>query len=171
MTCHPANLEQRILLARGQKVMLDSELAKLYGVPTKVLMQSVKRNLARFPDDFMFQLTSGEWEILRAATLNPDLRSHRVTSNLDLKSGGRRHNPHVFTEQGVAMLSSVLRSEQAIAVNVEIMRAFVRLRALIATNAELAHRLDELERRALEQSDFEEAVREKFREVFEAIRR
>ncbi|WP_395405114.1 ORF6N domain-containing protein [Pseudoduganella sp. UC29_106] len=163
MTSHPANLEQRILLARGQKVMLDSELAQLYGVPTKVLMQQVRRNIARFPEDFMFQLTTAEWEILRShgVTSNSDLRSQIVTSNPNLNFRARRYHPHVFTEQGVAMLSSVLRSEQAIAVNVEIMRAFVRLRALIATNAELAHRLDELERRALEQSDFEEAVRGK----------
>ena len=117
MSTHPPNLEQRILLARGQKVLLDSDLASLYGVPTIVLMQSVKRNLTRFPNDFMFQLMAAEWEMLR---------SQRVTSNLDLNSRRRAYHPYAFTEQGVAMLSSVLRSEQAIAVNVEIMRAFVR---------------------------------------------
>jgi hypothetical protein len=127
-------IESRILVLRGHKVLIDADLAALYGVETKVLLQAIRRNPDRFPKDFMFQLTDQE---LR------DLRSQFVTSSW----GGRRYAPYVFTEQGVAMLSSVLNSPRAIAVNIEIMRAFVRLRELIATNKELAKRLDELESR------------------------
>jgi len=129
-------LERRIHLVRGHRVMLDADLAELYDVQTKVLVQAVKRNLTRFPKDFMFQLTGEEWA---------DLRSQSVTSSSG--HGGRRTAPYVFTEQGVAMLSSVLGSERAIAVNIEIMRAFVRLRNLLATNKELAKRFAELEQR------------------------
>ncbi len=123
-----------IMVLRGHKVLLDSTLATLYGVPTKVLVQAVKRNLERFPIDFMFQLANQELAILRSQT---------VTSSW----GGRRTAPYVFTEQGVAMLSSVLNSPRAIAVNIEIMRAFVRMREIIAANKELAKKLDELERK------------------------
>ncbi len=137
-----------ILLIRDQKVMLDSMLAELYGVETRVLVQAVKRNLDRFPDDFMFQLTSEEFA---------DLRSQNVRSS---RWGGRRTRPYAFTEQGVAMLSSVLRSRRAVQVNVEIMRAFVRLREMIAGQANLVRRLNELERRYDQQ----------FRAVFDAIR-
>lgn len=137
-----------ILLIRGHKVMLDSTLAELYGVATRVLVQAVKRNRRRFPDDFMFQLTSAEFD---------DLKSHGVTSNA---WGGRRTLPYAFTEQGVAMLSSVLRSRRAVEVNVEIMRAFVRLREMVAGHADLVRRLDELEKRYDQQ----------FRAVFDAIR-
>lgn len=112
-----------IRVVRDQKVLLDTDLAELYGVPTKVLVQSVKRNIDRFSGDFMFQLDAGEWE---------SLRSQSVTSNTG--RGGRRYPPFAFTEQGVAMLSSVLGSAQAIAVNIEIMRAFVRLREDLETN-------------------------------------
>jgi hypothetical protein len=129
-------IEAKILLIRGQKVLIDADLAELYGVQTKVLVQAVKRNLERFPADFMFQLTDQEFG---------RLRSQIVASKAG--RGGRRTAPYTFTEQGVAMLSSVLRSQRAIAVNVEIMRAFVRLRELIATNKELAKKLDELERK------------------------
>ncbi len=124
-------IERSIIIVRGHKVLLDAQLATLYGVETKVLLQAVRRNPDRFPTDFMFQLTNQE---LR------DLRSQIVTSSW----GGRRYAPYVFTEQGVAMLSSVLNSPRAIAVNIEIMRAFVRLRELITGNKELARRLDEL---------------------------
>lgn len=124
-----------IILIRGQKVLLDMDLAQLYGVETRVLVQAVRRNPERFPDDFMFQLTKGEFD---------NLRSQSVISR---HWGGRRYPPYAFTEQGVAMLSSVLRSEQAARVNVEIMRAFVQLRALLASNRDLAIRLDELEQR------------------------
>jgi hypothetical protein len=129
-----ARVADMILVVRGDRVMLDADLAVLYGVPTKSLLQAVRRNAERFPEDFMFQLSRQE---LR------DLRSQFVTSSW----GGRRTTPCVFTEQGVAMLSSVLRTPRAIAVNIEIMRAFVRLREMFAANVELAKRLDELEAR------------------------
>ncbi len=116
--------------------MLDEELAALYGVTTGALVQAGKRNIGRFPPDFMFQLTAAELSVLR---------SQSVISTPS--RGGRRYMPYVFTEQGVAMLSSVLGSERAIAVNIEIMRAFVRMRELLASNKEVAHRIDELEAR------------------------
>ncbi len=124
-----------ILVIRKKKVILDRDLAALYGVPTKVLVQSVKRNVSRFPIDFMFRLTAREFR---------SLRSQIVTSK---PRGGRRTAPYAFTEEGVAMLSSVLRSARAIAVNVEIMRAFVRLRELVNEHRDLAHKIDALEKR------------------------
>jgi len=129
-------ITQSILVFRGHKVLLDEDLAILYGVATKVLLQAVKRNIGRFPEDFMFQLTAAEWAVLR---------SQFVTSRL--QHGGRRYTPYVFTEQGVAMLSSVLNSERAIAINIEIMRAFVKLRDLLSSNRELARRFAQLETR------------------------
>lgn len=141
-------ITRAIFLLRGHKVMLDSDLAALYGVETKVLNQAVRRNLGRFPPDFMFQLTAEEMHVLR---------SQFVTSSA---WGGRRTRPYAFTEQGVAMLSSVLRSPSAILVNIEIMRAFVQLRQLLATNAELATKLEALEKRYDAQ----------FKVVFQAIR-
>jgi len=129
-----ARIERAILVLRGHKVLLDADLAALYEVPTKVLLQAVKRNLERFPEDFMFQLDKQEFAILR---------SQIVTSSW----GGRRTVPYAFTEQGVAMLSTVLNSPRAIAVNIEIMRAFVRLRELIASNKDLAAKLDQLEKK------------------------
>jgi hypothetical protein len=143
-------IERAILFVRGEKVMLDADLAALYGVTVKALVQAVKRNLDRFPSDFMYQLTHQEFT---------DLRSQFVTSKTG--RGGRRYAPYAFTENGVAMLSSVLRSKRAIAVNIEIMRTFTRLRALLASHKELAHRLDELERKYDKQ----------FASVFEAIRK
>jgi hypothetical protein len=134
-TTIPAEIiEKRILVMRGEKVMLDSHLAELYSVATKALVQAMKRNRDRFPPDFVFQLTAEE----HAAVL----RSHFVTSN---KRGGRRYAPYAFTEQGVAMLSSVLRSRRAVEVNIEIMRAFVRLRQLLATHQQLARKLAAME--------------------------
>ncbi len=141
-------IERAILLIRRQKVMLDADLAVLYGIETRVLIQAVKRNLERFPKDFMFQLSREEFAFLRAQS---------ATSS---DWGGRRYPPYVFTEQGVAMLSSVLRSPRAIRVNIEIMRAFIRLRRMLASNAELARKLEALEKRYDAQ----------FKEVFEAIR-
>lgn len=129
-------IERKIYLIRGQKEMLDSDLAELYGVPTKVLIQAVKRNTKRFPPDFMFQLKNQEVA---------SLRSQIVTSSLE--HGGRRYLPYVFTEQGVAMLSSVLNSERAVEVNILIIRAFVKLMEMIASNKELAKRLEELEKK------------------------
>jgi len=128
-------IERAIVRLRGQNVMVDADLAALYGVPTKALNQAVRRNPRRFPQDFMFRLTAVEAR---------SLRSQIVTSNA---RGGRRHRPLVFTEHGVAMLSSVLRSHRAVAVNIEIMRAFVQLRRALATVPELALRIDALERR------------------------
>ena len=158
-------ITQAILLIRGHKVMLDSDLAELYGVATKVLIQAVKRNQDRFPEDFTFQLSSEEFELLRRQNGTSSLRSQFVTSNPDAEStrtarGGRRYAPYVFTEQGIAMLSSVLHSDRAIHVNIEIMRAFVRLRQLLATNVEMARKLATLERKYDAQ----------FRVVFDAIR-
>jgi len=141
-------IERAILLIRSRNVMLDADLAALYEVETRVLVQAVKRNLERFPEDFMFQLTQEEFAILR---------SQSVTSS---DWGGRRYPPYVFTEQGVAMLSSVLRSSRAIQVNIEIMRAFIRLRKMLASHTELARKLDALERKYDAQ----------FKVVFDAIR-
>lgn len=156
-------ITKHILVIRNHKVLLDADLADLYGVPTKVLVQAVKRNADRFPADFMFQLDTEEWDALRSQT---------VTSNTG--RGGRRYAPYAFTEQGVAMLSSVLGSAQAIAVNIEIMRAFVRLREVIASNQELASRLDELENKAdlleLQHDTFAHNTRVQLKQIFEAIR-
>jgi hypothetical protein len=128
-------IEKRIFVIRERQVMLDEDLADLYGVETKRLVEQVKRNLERFPEDFMFQLRKDE-----AACL----RSQIATSNTG--RGGRRYAPYVFTEQGVAMLSSVLRSKTAIAVNIEIMRAFVELRRVGSSYAAIEKRLEEIER-------------------------
>jgi hypothetical protein len=125
-----------VYLIRGQKVMLNYDLAELYGVSTKVLNQAVKRNIERFPDDFMFQFSKEEME---------DWRSQIVTSNPAAKMGLRRP-PYAFTELGVAMLSTVLRSKQAVQVNIAIMRTFVRLREMLATNAELARKVGQHDR-------------------------
>jgi len=125
-----------ILVLRGRRVLLDAELAALYGVAAKVLLQAVRRNRKRFPEDFMMQLSTEEWVALR---------SQNVTSKP--QRGGRRYRPYAFTEQGVAMLSSVLNSERAIAVNIQIMRAFVQLRSLLASNKVLARRFAQLEAR------------------------
>jgi hypothetical protein len=151
-------IEHYILLIRGHKVMLDSDLAKLYAVPVKVFNQAVKRNRSRFPDDFMFQLTWAEARELPALDVGP--RSQIVT----LKRGGNiKYRPYVFTEQGVAMLSSVLHSTRAVQVNIEIMRTFVRLRHLLASHAEVARKLEALERKLVEHD-------KQFAVVFEAIR-
>lgn len=128
-------IERQILLIRGQKVLLDSQLAELYGVATGNLIRAMKRNVERFPGDFMFQLSPEEFA---------DLRCHFGISS---EWGGRRYPPYAFTEHGVAMLSSVLRSHRAIQVNIEIMRAFSRLRHLLASHAELARKIASLERK------------------------
>ena len=127
-------IEQTILLVRGHRVMLDADLSELYGVETKAFNRAVTRNTERFPDDFMFRLTKKEYE---------DLRYHFGTS----RWGGRRYLPYVFTEQGVAMLSSVLRSKRAIQVNIIIMKAFVKLRELAVSHRALATKLAQLERK------------------------
>ena len=140
-------IEQQIFLIRKHKVMIDSHLAELYQVPTKVLNQAMKRHEKRFPKDFMFRLTAEEVS---------NLKSRVAISNW----GGRRYLPLAFTEQGVAMLSSILNSERAIQVNIEIMRAFVRLRRILAAHKNLARRLDQLEKKY----DIQ------FKVVFDAIR-
>jgi phage regulator Rha-like protein len=142
-------IERCIYLIRGQKVMLDADLAEFYEVKTKILNKAVKRNLDRFPEDFMFQLNNQELERLRFQ--NGTSKTGR---------GGTRYLPYAFTEQGVAMLSGVLTSSRAIKVNVEIMRAFVKLRKILACHVELARKLEALEKRYDSQ----------FKVVFEAIR-
>lgn len=158
-----ASVTSHIRVIREQKVLLDTDLAALYGVTTSGLVQAVKRNVDRFPADFMFQLDAAEWQALRSQTVIS--KSGR---------GGRRYAPYAFTEQGVAMLSSVLGSPQAIAVNIEIMRAFVRLREVIVSNKELALRLDDLENRtelmSLKHDTFEHNTRVQLKQIFEAIR-
>jgi len=152
MTTPPAvitPIEDLIMEIRGTRVLLDADLAKLYGVTTGALVQAVKRNLERFPEDFMFKLTTEEHVVLK---------SQFVISKTD-RRGGRRTPPYAFTEQGVAMLSSVLRSPLAAQVNVSIMRAFVRLRRFALSHDELARRLDTLEK----------TFDQKFSIVFEAI--
>jgi phage regulator Rha-like protein len=143
-------VENRIFYIRGKRVILDKDLASLYGVPTKRLNEQVRRNIKRFPSDFMFQLTITEAQISR---------SQFATSSW----GGRRYLPYAFTEQGIAMLSSVLNSERAIQVNIAIMRAFVKLRQILATHTELAYKLKELEHK-IEKHDAE------IQAIFEAIR-
>jgi hypothetical protein len=138
-------IERSILLIRGHKVMLDADLARLYGVETKALNRAVKRNLSRFPEDFMFQVTAEEFENLKCHIGTSNLKSQFAISGSGW--GGRRHPPYAFTEQGVAMLSSVLRSKRAVQVNIEIMRAFVRLRRILSSNKELARKLEDLERK------------------------
>jgi hypothetical protein len=134
-------IERRISVVRGQKVMLDSDLAELYQVPTKRLNEAVKRNGARFPEDFMFQLTSEEAQVLTSQSAMPNLRSQFATSS----HGGRRTVPYAFTEHGVAMLSSVLNSTRAVLMNILIIRAFVRLRELLASNKDLARNIEQIE--------------------------
>jgi hypothetical protein len=148
MLLPPESVERKILLIRGEKILLDADLAELYGVSTKRLNEAVKRNRERFPVDFMFQLEDSEVA---------DLRSQIATSSLH---GGRRTLPYAFTEQGVAMLSSVLRSKRAVQVNVQIMRTFVRLRQLLSSNAGLSLKLSALEKKYDGQ----------FKIVFDAIR-
>jgi len=137
------SIRDRIYIIRGQKVMLDSDLARLYRVSTKMLNQATKRNSDRFPQDFMFQLNKDEVEGLICQFGTSNLKSQFVTSSW----GGVRKPPYAFTEQGIAMLSSVLRSKRAVQVNIAIMRAFVRLRQILATHKELARKLEQLERK------------------------
>ncbi len=141
-------IASQIYLIRGEQVMLDFDLAQLYGVETRVLKQTVKRNMIRFPEDFMFELTTGEWS---------NLRSQIVTSSW----GGSRYQPFAFTEQGVAMLSGILKSQQAVEVNIAIMRTFVQLRKLMDSNKDLSKKIESLEKK----------YDEKFQMVFEAIKK
>lgn len=157
-------IQSRILSLREQRVMLDADLAQLYGVETRALVQAVKRNAGRFPADFMFQLSAQEFSALR---------SQSVISNTEGR-GGRRTAPYAFTEQGVAMLSSVLNGARAIAVNIEIMRTFVKVRQLATTHGDLAKRLNELEEKtevlAMQHDTLSRNTRAQLKQVFEAIR-
>jgi len=130
----------KIYVIRGKKVMIDKDLAELYNVETKVLKQQVKRNIERFPGDFMFELTQEEFN---------SLRSQIVTSN----RGGTRYMPMVFTEQGVAMLSSVLNSDRAIAVNIQIIRVFTKMREMLETHKDILQKIDQLQRKEIEQDE------------------
>ena len=141
-------IQQCIYMIRKQKVILDSDLAVLYGVETKALVRAVKRNIDRFPGDFMFQLTKSEFDTF--------LRCQNGTSSW----GGRRYLPYAFTEQGVAMLSSVLRSKRAVQVNIAIMRTFVKLRRILADNALLRRKIESMERKYDEQ----------FQQVFDVLK-
>jgi len=179
------DIEYKIYAIRDTQVMLDSDLAELYGVPTKVLNQAVKRNTARFPEDFCFQLTENEFEILKsqivtsslnnqdilrlqivAANLKPfeTFKSQNATSSLDW--GGKRKLPFVFTEQGVASLSGVLKSKKAAEINIQIMRAFVSMRRFISRNAEIFEKIDFVERKQLE---YEFKSNNNFKKIFNAI--
>jgi hypothetical protein len=146
----PLNIVHQIQFIRGEKVLLDYDLAALYDVSTKVLKQAVRRNQKRFPGDFMFELTRSEFD---------HLRSHFVTSSW----GGQRYLPYAFTEQGVAMLSGVLNSDRAIRVNIVIMRAFVHLRKFLDSNKELARKVEELEMAVFDHDD-------KIQMIFTAIK-
>ena len=141
-------IQRSILLVRGEKVMLDADLASLYGVETRALVQAVRRNAERFPADFMFQLNQAEFDDLRSQSVMPS------------QWGGRRTRPYAFTEQGVAMLSSVLQSDRAIDVNVQIIRAFTKIRLILTSHKALARKLERLE------SNYDA----KFKVVFDAIR-
>ena len=152
-------IEGAIYLIRGQRVMLDVDLAWLYGVTVGRLNEAVRRNINRFPADFMFQLNKDEFEELKSRRGSVNLKSQIAISSSGW--GGRRHPPYAFTEQGVAMLSTVLRSDRAIHVNIEIMRAFVRLRRMLSTNVDLERKLASLERKYDVQ----------FKVVFDAVRR
>lgn len=161
------NIQHKIFTTRGQQVMLDSDLAQLYGVETKVFNQAVKRNISRFPETFRFQLTQAEYDSLRPqfVTLNvaADLRSQSVTSS---GHGGRRYFPYVFTEQGVAMLSAVLRSETAIQTSIRVIDAFVTMRRFLSANSGLLQRMDTLEKRQIRH---ELTIDERFDTVFDAL--
>jgi len=175
----PENVARLIYFLRGEKVMLDSELAELYGVTTKALNQAVKRNQSRFPVDFMFRLTAGEWGHLRSrsATSGPGVPSQALgnssrsvrssdSNRSQIVTGSQKHRdprslPYAFTEQGVAMLSSALHSPRAAAVNIAIMRTFVQLRRLMDSNRDLARKIEAMEKN----------YDEKFAVVFDAIKR
>ena len=152
-----AEIQDLIYVIRGQQVMIDKDLAALYGVETKALNQAVKRNIKRFPNDFMFQLTQEDC-----------LRSQIVTSN-NKGRGGNRYAPYVFTENGVAMLSGILRSDTAIEVNIQIMRAFTKMRHFLANNASVFQRIETIEHHQLEMQLQQQATNERLNEVFRRL--
>ncbi len=150
-------IETKIYYIRDQKVMLDYDLAKLYEVETRIINRNVKRHIERFPEDFMFQLTDSEYETLRS----------QIGISKEGK-GGRRYNPYVFTEQGIAMLSSVLNSKRAIQVNIQIMRIFVKLKQVALTHQELSRRLDEVEAKYDEHDEQIQLVFQAIKQLIEA---
>ena len=163
--CVPEKIAPLVHVLRHEKVLLDSDLAELYGVTTGHLNRAVQRNLDRFPADFMFQLTENELEILMSQIATSSLKEANLKCQTGISSshGGRRHLPYAFTEQGVAMLSSVLRSPRAVEVNIAIMRTFVQLRRLMDSNALLAEKIQSLEAKYAEHD-------QQFQIVFDAIR-
>ena len=165
-------IAQAIFVLRGQKVMLDYDLATLYGVEARVLNQAVKRNASRFPVDFMFQISAEEMEKVSQVVIPPaqERTEKKVTNSSQFvtssrKYRGKRYRPYAFTEQGVAMLSSILNSERAVKVNIAIMRAFVRLRDVLETNRELARKFDELEKRVGKHDEKIDATLEAIRQL------
>ena len=159
----PENLSKLVFLIRSEKVLLDTDLADLYGVEARALNQAVARNRTRFPDDFMFQLTTEEWAAMRSQIVTTSAAMNANSSQVVMssrKNRGIAYRPYAFTEQGVAMLSSVLRSQRAVEVNIAIMRTFVQLRRLMDSNRDLARRIEPMETRYDEQ----------FSQVFDAIK-
>ncbi len=165
------HIASRILLLREQRVMLDADLATLYGVETRVLVQAIKRNAVRFPADFMFQLSAEEFANLRSQFV---ISSSGTNTGANPGYGGRRYAPYAFTEQGVAMLSTVLNSERAVVINIEIMRTFVKVRTLASTHQDLARQLSELQDKTealtMSHDTFSRNTRNQLRQVFDALR-
>ena len=164
-TLAPEAITLRIATVRGQRVIVDADLAALYGVETKRFNEAVKRNLAKFPEDFMFTLSADEWAALR---------SQFATSNEQGGRGGRRYAPRVFTEHGALMAATILNSPRAVEVSVYVVRAFVRLREMAATHGDLAKRLAELEDKtealAMNHDTFSRNTRAQLKQVFDALR-
>jgi ORF6N domain len=149
-------IENKIYIIRGQKVMLDRDLAELYGVETSSLNRQVRRNIVRFPEDFMFQITVEEYNNLicqNGISSSGTKRSNLISQTAMSSWGGRRHLPYAFTQEGIAMLSSVLNSQRAIQVNIAIMRVFVRIKQMISAHKELAHKLEQLEQKVGKNSE------------------
>lgn len=165
------NIENLIQVIRGKQVILDRDLARLYGVETRVLNQAVQRNIERFPADFMFQLTKEEAELSRSQFATSNVNSINLTSQIVISNGrgGQRYLPYAFTENGIAMLSSVLRSPIAIATNIQIMRAFTAMRRFIAANAQVFQRLEVIEHTQLSLAAHQEEADKKFEEIFRRL--
>ncbi|HCY77195.1 MAG TPA: DNA-binding protein [Ignavibacteriales bacterium] len=161
-------IQKRIATIRGVQVMLDSDLAKFYGVETKQLNRAVKRNIDRFPEEFMFQLNDNEWNSIRYQNGTSNMVTLRFQNGTSNIRGGRRYLPNVFTEQGVAMLSGVLKSETAVKMSIQIISAFVAMRRFIISNAQIFQRIDTVERRQLK---YEMETDEKFEKVFNALQK
>ena len=165
------NIENLIQVIRGKQVILDRDLARLYGVETRVLNQAVQRNIERFPADFMFQLSKEEAELSRSQFATSNVNSINLTSQIVISNGrgGQRYLPYAFTENGIAMLSSVLRSPIAIATNIQIMRAFTAMRRFIAANAQVFQRLEVIEHTQLSLAAHQEEADKKFEEIFRRL--